>query len=199
MSVARAVAPRPVAGRSRGACAFQDDAVDARLQPGQCVGLGRKPQRCSRRQQRHLDARLRQFVGRQRREARIAEGRRTGILAHVLGQRSPRFEAADAAAQTALLGQCHEGGPGRRQRRVAGCRGGDDLTEAGSNRAARQPQQFAAERVTGHGRSRPWSPDRRRSRHSRRHGCDRRRCRRSCAGRPFPRAARDGGPPAAGH
>ena len=59
---------------------------------------------------------MREFGGRQRREARIAESRGDGIGADILIERAMGFERADAAAQRAVLRQRDEGGAGQGQR-----------------------------------------------------------------------------------
>jgi hypothetical protein len=94
------------------AAGAEDHAVDVRAQPGEGVGLVGKGHRFGGRQQRDLDADRRQFAGGDRREARVAQGGGQRVVADVLAERPPGFEAADAAAQLAVPGQRHEGGAG---------------------------------------------------------------------------------------
>jgi hypothetical protein len=88
----------------------EDYPVDVRAQLGERVCFAGEGQWLGRRQQRDFDAGDGQLIGAQRREARVAEGGVAGVFLNVGEQRTPGFEAADAAAQFTVLGQRDEGG-----------------------------------------------------------------------------------------
>ena len=93
-----------------------------------------------------------ELVHDERREARVAERRGDGVRAHVRRERPVRLEAADAAAQRAVLPQRDERRAGRRERLVRRDRAFGHA-ELGADRAARQREQRGSEVSVGAHRS----------------------------------------------
>ncbi len=151
----------------------------------------REVHRLGRRQQRDFDAGDGQLVGAQRLEARVAEGGVAGVFLNVSEQRTPGFQAADAAAQLAALGQGDEGGAVFVQFRQVNRNRRRRQAEAGGDGVTCQRQQCRSE--VSHDRP----PHGRRRLHSRRRAACRPRYRRNCSGGSAAASARAGGQRAA--
>src|SRR5262249_61891545 len=98
--------------RGPAALGLEDEPVLAGADLAHQVRFVRKPDRPGRGKERDLDFALRPLGRAQFREARIAERRRERVFGHVLRERPRRLEAADAAAQLAILQESDERGPG---------------------------------------------------------------------------------------
>ena len=127
----RAIAPTPAAERCerwRPALKMMPSMFGRNCAQG--IGFVAEGHGLGRRQQRDFNPGDGQFVRRQRRKARIAEGGGEALACTSVKQRTPGFQAADAAAQFAVLGEGDEGRAGFVQcrqvvrRRIAACRSG---------------------------------------------------------------------------
>src|SRR2546421_7053925 len=90
------------------AVALEDDAVLALADLREEIGLVAEAHRLRRGKERHLDANCRPLGSGERRKARIAERSGVRVLRRIVPQRTRGLEAADAAAQRAVLGQRDE-------------------------------------------------------------------------------------------